>query len=71
MHVTLSVYTSRGRHEVSVVAHPKIAASLGEYVLLEGVVLEDLSENPSATECLASAYRAVGRELLARVDDLR
>nr|CRY96105.1 hypothetical protein [uncultured prokaryote] len=66
MDVSLNVYKSGGGHKLTVVARPAKAASLGEYVLIEGATLESLSDKPTALECLRAAYMMIGEQLASR-----
>nr|CRY97292.1 hypothetical protein [uncultured prokaryote] len=63
MHVNLRIEKSQGEHKLTVVARPHNAAALGEYVLIEGMVLEGLGANPTATEALREAYMAIADQL--------
>nr|CRY96104.1 hypothetical protein [uncultured prokaryote] len=59
MNVSMTIYRAGDLHKLTVVARPNLAAQLGEFVLVEGVVLPDLDRDPSALEVLSAAYRCV------------
>jgi hypothetical protein len=60
MNVSLSIsQRADGEHRLTVVARPRKAALLGEYVLMESVRLEDLPPDPDALQVLSSAYRSI------------
>ena len=65
MNVTLSVYKVGDRHLLTVLARPHLAATLGEFVLIEAQELDGLPSEPTATECLREAYIQVA-ELIHR-----
>nr|CRY96187.1 hypothetical protein [uncultured prokaryote] len=56
MDLTLRVYRSADAHKLTVTARPHTAATLGEFILFEGVTLAGLTDQPTATECLSAAY---------------
>lgn len=66
MNVSLDVYVSQGEHRVTVVARPRVAAQLGEFVLVESEPLRDLPDDPSALDVLRAAYRVVAHEIAGR-----
>lgn len=66
MDVSLTVYKTMGGHKLTVVARPARSSLLGEAVLVEGMPLTDLGDDPSAQQVLVSAYRAIAGVIAAR-----
>nr|CRY96107.1 hypothetical protein [uncultured prokaryote] len=66
MNVSVTVRKFQDRHLLSVVARPRVAAVLGEHVLIEGQELSGLPLDASAVECLRAAFTAIGAALALR-----
>jgi hypothetical protein len=66
VNVSLSIYRAGGQHKLTVVARPRNAACLGEYVLIEGYPLGGQDDSEDAAALLAAAYAAVLDQLARR-----
>jgi hypothetical protein len=67
MDISLTIMRSNGVHKLSVVARPRKATRLGEYVLIECYPL-DVPEDPvdDPRELLRRAWHIVGEQLDGR-----